>query len=233
MSPHPLALDILAFGAHPDDVEIGMAGTIAKHTDAGYRIGICDLTQAEMSSNGDVPTRMQEASAAAEALGLAYRSCLQLPDRGLRVTESHLERIVREIRNCRPRLVFVPYWQDRHPDHVACSELMQEALFNAKLRKYASDTPAWTVERIYFYFINDIFAADAAVDVTGVYDRKRQSLRAYRSQFEREGADVVSTPLNQGYLERVEQRDALLGGKIGVRFAEGFVSKVPVTVSLF
>jgi bacillithiol biosynthesis deacetylase BshB1 len=233
MNVQTQALDILAFGAHPDDVEIGMAGTIAKHAEAGYRVGICDLTQAEMSSNGDVQTRMKEARQASEALGVVYRSCLQLPDRGLRLTEEHIERIVREIRLCRPRLVFAPYWQDRHPDHVACSELLQEAVFNAKLRKYAPDIPAWTVERTYFYFINDVFEPDVAVDVTGSYDRKRQSLRAYRSQFEREGADVVGTPLNQGYVERVEQRDALLGGKIGVPYAEGFISKLPYTVSLF
>jgi N-acetylglucosamine malate deacetylase 1 len=226
-------LDILAFGAHPDDVEIGMAGTIAKHADAGYRIGICDLTQAELSSNGDVVTRLSEAAIASEELGIAYRSCLQLPDRGLHITQEHIERIVREIRSCRPRLVFIPYWQDRHPDHVAASLLLQEAIFNAKLRKYVPDAPAWTVERTYYYFINDVFDPDAAVDVTEVYDRKRKALNAYRSQFALSGPDAVNTPLNQGYVERVEQRDSLLGGRIGVSFAEGFATKLPHTVQFF
>ncbi|WP_274364693.1 bacillithiol biosynthesis deacetylase BshB1 [Paenibacillus thermotolerans] len=225
-------LDILAFGAHPDDVEIGMAGTIAKHTAAGYRVGICDLTQAEMSSNGDVITRKKEAENAAAVLGLSYRSCLELPDRGLRMTDEYLEKIVREIRACRPRLVFIPYWQDRHPDHVACSAIMQEAIFNAKLRKYASDASAWTVERTYFYFINDVVDSELAVDVSDVYELKRRALMSYRSQFEI-GEGAVATPLNQGYVERVEQRDGLLGGKLGVRFAEGFVTKIPYAVKLF
>ncbi|TBL79713.1 bacillithiol biosynthesis deacetylase BshB1 [Paenibacillus thalictri] len=226
-------LDILVFGAHPDDAEIGMAGTIRKHVLAGLRVGICDLTRAEMSSNGTVETRQLEAAAASEKLGLAYRSNLGMPDRGLTGGKEQIEAIVAEIRNMRPKLVFAPYWQDRHPDHIACSQLLQEAVFNAKLRKYMPELAAHTVQHTYFYFINDTYEADLLVDVTACYADKTESLKAYRTQFESSGADTVKTPLNQGYLERVEARDRMLGQKRGVDYAEGFVTKLPYAVDLF
>lgn len=224
-------LDLLAFGAHPDDVEIGMGGTVAKHVAAGDKVGICDLTYAELSSNGTPLLRQQEAAAASEALGVSVRSNLGLPDRGLTGEAAQLKAIVRELRLRRPRIVFAPYWQDRHPDHVRCSQLVQEALFNAKLRKYMPELPAWNVEHVYFYFINDVYDADVMVDVSAVYERKLASLRAYRSQFEQAGTDTVRTPLNQGYVERVEARDRLLGQKRFVPYAEGFVSKLPLLVA--
>jgi N-acetylglucosamine malate deacetylase 1 len=235
MSQQPL--DILIFGAHPDDAEIGMGATIAKHTAAGYKVGVCDLTFAEMSSNGTVETRKLEAEAASQLLGLAARTNLGLPDRGLFVNPAFIEAITLEIRKHRPRIVFAPYWMDRHPDHVACSQLVQEAVFNAKLRKYAPESglEAFTVAELYFYFINDVYEADLVVDGTNYYEQKRQSLQAYSTQFIPAGNDntFVATPLNQGYLERVEARDGLFGQKCGVPYAEGFVSKLPYPVHLF
>ncbi|KIL41577.1 deacetylase [Gordoniibacillus kamchatkensis] len=226
-------LDVLAFGAHPDDVEIGMGGTVAKHAAAGDKVGICDLTYAELSSNGTPLLRQQEAAAAAEVLGIAVRSNLGMPDRGLTGEAAQVSAIVRELRLRRPRIVFAPYWHDRHPDHVRCSQLVQEALFNAKLRKYLPELPAWNVEHVYYYFINDVYEADVMVDVSAVYEQKLASLRAYRSQFDATGPDSVRTPLNQGYVERVEARDRLLGQKRLVPYAEGFVSKLPLLVEKF
>lgn len=229
------ALDILIFGAHPDDAEIGMGGTIAKHTRAGYRVGICDLTYAEMSSNGTVETRKQEAAEASRVLNLAERSNLGLPDRGLRMIPEHLDVIVREIRRLRPRIVFAPYWEDRHPDHVQCGKMVEEAVFNAKLRRYLPEIAPVTVEQFYFYFVNDLGVPNLMVDVTDVYESKMDSLRAYRTQFEapKSGNDYVVTPINQGYLERVEARDRMLGQKRMVPYAEGFVSKPPYLINLF
>jgi N-acetylglucosamine malate deacetylase 1 len=228
-------LDILIFGAHPDDAEIGMGGTIAKHTAAGYRVGICDLTQAEMSSNGTVEIRRSEAEEASRILGLAMRSSLGLPDRGLFVTKEHIDAITREIRVHRPRIVFAPYWKDRHPDHIACSHLVQEAVFNAKLRRYLPEMASHSVPQFYFYFINDVHEADLLVDVSEGYEKKIAALQAYRSQFEAfgEGKDYVPTPLNQGYVERVEARDRMLGQKQMIAYAEGFVSKTTPLVDLF
>ena len=228
-------LDLLIFGAHPDDAEIGMGGTICKHTEAGQRVGICDLTNAEMSSNGTVEIRQKEAQAASIVLGLAERTNLGLPDRGLWINEHSVKVITQEIRKHKPRIVFAPYWEDRHPDHIACSKLVQEAVFNAKLRRYEPNTEAHTVEELYFYFINDIYESDLLVDITSVHELKMQALEAYRTQFESVGSnnDFVNTPLNQGYLERVEAKDRMLGQKRMVAFAEGFVSKLPYLIQKF
>ncbi|CAH0118781.1 MULTISPECIES: bacillithiol biosynthesis deacetylase BshB1 [unclassified Paenibacillus] len=228
-------LDILIFGAHPDDAEIGMGGTVAKHTQAGIKVGICDLTHAEMSSNGNVDTRRIEAEEASRILGLTARTNLGLPDRGLRAEKEQIDPIVREIRRFAPRIVFAPYWEDRHPDHVMCSRMVQEAVFNAKLRRYMPEFEAVTVEQLYFYYINDLGPSDLAVDVTAVYETKLNALKAYRSQFTSPGtvAEYVRTPLNQGYIEQVEARDRVTGQKRLVRYAESFTTKQPHLINLF
>lgn len=228
-------VDMLAFGAHPDDVEIGMGATIAKHVKAGMRFGICDLTRAELSSNGNVDIRRAEAAAASDALGLAVRSCLDLPDRGLTGSADQLEAIVREIRRLRPRIVFAPYWDDRHPDHNAASRIVEEAVFNAKLRRYLPDVEPVRVEQLYYYYINDVKDVTLMVDVSDVYEAKRASLLAYRSQFEpaAEGTDRVATPLTDRYVANVDARDRLLAGERGWTHAEGFTTKRPFAVHTF
>jgi bacillithiol biosynthesis deacetylase BshB1 len=229
-----MKLDILVFGAHADDAEIGMAGTIAKHTAAGFKVGMCDLTEAEMSSNGTVERRKLEAQEAADLLGASVRTNLGLPDRGLYLTESHLAAVTAEIRRYAPSIVFAPYWEDRHPDHIACSKLVEEAVFNAKLRKYMPDKPAIPEPQLYFYFINDLGRTDLIVDVTAEYPLKEQALSCYRSQFGKlPGEDAVTTPLTEGYIDRVRSRDMLLGQRRLIPYAEGFAGKVPYTVDLF
>lgn len=225
-------LDILVFGAHADDAEIGMAGTIAKHVKAGYKVGICDLTEAELSSNGNVELRKEEADKASGVLGLTLRTNLGLPDRGLYVTPESVAAVTSVIREYSPRVVFAPYWDDRHPDHVQCSKLVEEAVFNAKLRRFMPDKPAARVEELYFYFINDWRTPDLIVDVTDYYDIKEKSLHCYGSQFT-PGIDGVATPLTQGYVERVKARDALIGQRKLIPYAEGFTVKTPYKVHLF
>lgn len=228
------SIDILVFGAHADDAEIGMGGTIAKHTSAGQRVVVCDLTEAEMSSNGTVELRRQEADEAAAVLGLYARTNLMLPDRGLELTRSHVERVVEEIRKWRPKLVFAPYWVDRHPDHVQSSKLIEEAVFNAKLRNYMKSMPPVQVEQLFYYYINDMENVSLAMDVSEVYERKRMALRAYRSQFGlNAGEETVETPLTNGYLERVEARDYLLAQGRGWSYAEGFALKRPFGITSF
>ncbi|MCC3376495.1 bacillithiol biosynthesis deacetylase BshB1 [Cohnella sp. REN36] len=228
-------LDLLVFAAHPDDAEIGMGGTIVKAVRSGQRVGMIDLTYAEMSSNGDVETRQREAAEASETLGLAVRENLGLPDRGLAAVPEQLDKLVEAIRRHRPRVVFAPFGVDRHPDHVLCSRMAEEAVFNAKLRRYLPSLPAWSAEQLVFYFINDVHAPQLVVDISDVQERKMQALRAYRSQFEPAGsqADWVATPLTQGYLENVAARDRLFGAPHKVAFAEGFIPKGPVKLERF
>lgn len=227
-----MAVDMLVFGAHPDDIEIGMGGTIAKHTESGSEVVVCDLTLAEMSSNGDVDSRQEEAANAAAILGVKQRVNLQLPDRGLRLERDQIEEIVKVIRTYQPKVVFAPYWEDRHPDHTMCSRLVQEAVFNAKLRKWLPELPAFTVEQLYFYFINNTHAPDLVVDISDTFERKKQALSAFRSQFTA-GNTSVKTPLNQGYIDNVEARDRLFGQSKLLAYAEGFKQLTPYLVRSF
>ncbi|WP_408006509.1 bacillithiol biosynthesis deacetylase BshB1 [Pseudalkalibacillus sp. A8] len=226
------SLDILAFGAHPDDVEIGMAGTMILHAEKGYKTGICDLTLAELSSNGNVELRQKEAGKAAEMMGLHERINLELPDRGLRLTESYIQKIARTIRIYRPKVVFLPHPVDRHPDHGNCSRLVEEAVFSAGIRKYQveGELPAHRVDQLYYYFINGYDHPHFSVDITTVYEKKRDCLKAYKSQFMKSG-DGVPTPLNNGYLDTVEVRDALFGKQSGISHAEGFRSRNPIVIN--
>ena len=182
-------IDILAFGAHADDVEIGMGGTIAKFAASGKRIVICDLTQAEMSSNGTIHTRMEEAKNAGEALGIMHRINAYLPDRGLLLKEEYISRIASIIRIYQPKLIFVPYEIDRHPDHGNCAKLVEEACFSAGVRKFIDerDQQPHRVENIYYYMINGFHKPDFAVDVTAFIEAKTEGLKAYKSQFEMTG----------------------------------------------
>src|SRR5262249_51575597 len=129
-------LDLLVFGPHPDDLEIGLGGTIARHVALGHRVGLCDLSGGEMGSNGSVPERLEESERAREVLGAAWRENLRWPDRRIGKDPGHLEQAVAFIRRHRPSVVAAPYWTDRHPDHVAASAVLTEACFNAGLRRY-------------------------------------------------------------------------------------------------
>ncbi|MGN1385103.1 MAG: bacillithiol biosynthesis deacetylase BshB1 [Bacillus sp. (in: firmicutes)] len=225
-------IDILAFGAHADDVEIGMGGTIAKFAASGKRIVICDLTQAEMSSNGTIHTRMEEAKNAGEALGIMHRINAYLPDRGLLLKEEYISRIASIIRIYQPKLIFVPYEIDRHPDHGNCAKLVEEACFSAGVRKFIDerDQQPHRVENIYYYMINGFHKPDFAVDVTEFIEAKTEGLKAYKSQFEMTESSY-KTPLVDDYIESIIARDKMIGKEVGVRYAEGFFSKKPLLLS--
>jgi bacillithiol biosynthesis deacetylase BshB1 len=223
-------VDILAFGPHPDDIEIGIGATMAKHAAMGHRVGLCDLTAGEMGSNGTVEERLAEADAARAMLGSAWRINLRLPDRGIGTDSSHVRRAAELIRRVRPRVVAVPYWSDRHPDHVSASHLLTDAVFNAALRKYPAEGDAWRPEATCYYFINDSGAAPSfVVDVSEYYEVKRRALACYVSQFNPGAADAVATRLTSSlFPQLIESRDAQFGAQAGCAFAEGFVSRRPV-----
>ncbi|PHA03589.1 bacillithiol biosynthesis deacetylase BshB1 [Bacillus pseudomycoides] len=220
-------LHILAFGAHADDVEIGMAGTIAKYTKQGYEVGICDLTEADLSSNGTVELRKQEALEAARRLGVQKRMNLAMPDRGLYMKEEYIQEIVKIIRTYKPKLVFVPFYEDRHPDHANCAKLVEEAIFSAGIRKYMPDIPPHRVQSLYFYMINGFHKPDFCIDISSYISDKIAALEAYESQFTK-GANGVITPLTEGYVETVVAREKMFGKEVGVKYAEGFMSKRPL-----
>jgi N-acetylglucosamine malate deacetylase 1 len=221
-------LDLLAFGPHPDDLEIGLGGTLAKHAALGHKVGLCDLTRGEMASNGSPEERVKEADAAARVLGAAWRENLGLPDRAIGSAPDHARRVAELIRRCRPRTIALPYWQDRHPDHPAAALMLRDGVFNAKLRRYQAEGDPWQPEWICFYFINDSGPVSFVVDVSDYYDIKRKALACYASQFTR-ATGAAHTRLNSpGFNQLVESRDAQFGALAGVRFAEGIVTTEPV-----
>ena len=222
-------IDLLAIGPHPDDIEIGIGGTVAKHAALGHSVGLCDLTAGEMGSNGTVDERLAEAEAARQVLGAAWRVNLRLPDRALGTNDEHARVIATLVRRSRAKAVAVPYWSDRHPDHVAASRLLTEAVFNAGLRRYAAEGEAWKPEWICYYFINDSAVPSFVVDVSEHYETKRRALACHVTQFTPAGQSAVATRLTSSTFQQlIESRDAQFGALAGVAFAEGFVIKQPV-----
>src|SRR4029453_13097421 len=178
-----MTVDLLAFGPHPDDLEIGLGGTIARHAALGLTVGMCDLTAGEMGSNGTVDERLAEAEAARQGLGAGWGVNPRLPDRALGASDEHTRAIAGLVRRSRPKAVAVPYWSDRHPDHVAASRLLTDAVFNAGLRRYQPGGEAWKPEWFSPYFINDSAAPSFVVDVSGHYETKRRALACHATQF--------------------------------------------------
>ncbi len=218
-----MQVDILAFGAHADDVEIGMGGTLAKYAEAGKKIVICDLTQAELSSNGSVSIRKREAMDAARLLGVMERVTLDIPDRGVTLTDENISKVVEVIRKFKPKAVFAPFEQDRHPDHGNASRLVKEAYFSSGIRKFNPATTVHKPANLYFYIINGFHRPHFVVNIEHHIEAKLHSLRAYESQFNK-GKDGVSTPLTVDYIEAVEARERMMGKDAGLRYAEGFFS---------
>jgi N-acetylglucosamine malate deacetylase 1 len=235
---HHGGIEILAFGPHPDDVEIGAAATLAKACAGGARVVICDLTAGEMGTNGDVATRAAEGAAAARVIGAEARICLNLPDSGLNDAANGADLVAGVIRRLRPRLVIAPWGEDRHPDHRDGYAMVRRAIFLAGLAKHQppaldgilegpapAEVDPFRPELVFYYLINSPTLPQVLVDVSGYYQHKRRALAAFDSQFGWRG-QPSPTALNDGiYLPGVEGRDASFGRHAGVAFAEGFIGE--------
>ena len=222
-------VDVLAIGPHPDDIEIGIGGLVAKHVALGHQVGLCDLTAGEMGSNGTVTERLAEADAACDVLGAAWRVNLRLPDRAIGRDADQMRAVASLVRRVQPRVIAIPYWSDRHPDHVAASHLLTEAIFSAGLRRYDADGEAWKPQSVCYYFINDSVTPSFVVDVSEHYATKRRALACFVSQFRPSEPDAVATRLtSSGFNQLIESRDAQFGALAGVAFAEGIIVKHPV-----
>ncbi|MBM7577415.1 bacillithiol biosynthesis deacetylase BshB1 [Jeotgalibacillus terrae] len=220
--------DILAIGAHSDDVEIGMGGSLGKWTHEGLSAVICDLTKAELSSNGTPENRLIEANHAAQILNVSRRINLEIGDRNIFIDQHAIEKVVRVIREVKPKVVFSPYYEDRHPDHISAAKLVKEAVFSARIRKYnTGQAPHKALH--YYYMINGIHKPDFVIDVSDYQEQKIQALSAYKSQFTPE--DGVDTPLTDQYIETVIARDQIFGKEVEVKSAEGFKSDKPILIN--
>ena len=227
-----MSIALLVFGPHPDDIEIGLGGTVARHTAAGHAVGLCDLTAGELGSNGTPEERRREAERAAGVLGAAWRENLGWPDGGIENTAAHVRAAVDVIRRHQPRAIAIPYWRDRHPDHAAASRVLTGAAFKSGLRRYETDRAPWRPDWLCYYFINDSAPPSFVVDVSAHYDRKREALACFRSQFAPTGDTAVSTRLTaDSFRQLIESRDAQFGAQAGVAFAEGVIVREPVVRS--
>jgi bacillithiol biosynthesis deacetylase BshB1 len=224
-----MALDLLVFGPHPDDLEIGAGGAIARHTAAGLTVGLCDLTAGELGSNGTPNERLREADAACRVLGAAWRENLRWPDGGIDGSPDQVRAAVDLIRRHQPRTIAIPYGDDRHPDHVAAHRVLTVAAFKSALRRFETAFAPWRPDWVCQYFINNSITPSFVIDVSDYYERKREALACHRSQFEPAGPDAVVTRLSHStFRQLIESRDAQFGALIGVAFAEGFVVREPV-----
>jgi len=227
-----LEVDVLAFGPHPDDVELGCGGTLIKLADRGCRFAIVDLTRGEMGTRGTVETRAAEAAAAAKVLGATVRENLGLPDGSVRNDHESRRKVVEAIRTYRPKLVLAPYHQDRHPDHYHASQLIYEATFVAGLRRYETGQESYRPLKFAYYMRWYEFEPTFIVDITEQFDRKMDAIWSYASQFKppdrisatSEGADDPETRLTTPeYHWKLVHRMAYYGSLIQSRYGEGFL----------
>ncbi len=219
--------DVVCFGAHPDDVEIGMGATVAGMVRRGLEVVVCDLTDGEPTPAGDPETRAQEARAAADALGVGDRRALPLKNRELVDDASSRRSVAEVIREYRPGLVFCPYPMDAHPDHIACAVIVEAARFWAKFTKTEMSGEPHYAARLYRYFALHLrINPDPAfvVDTTDDMPPKLAALACYESQF-------IANPANSGVLDRVELAARYWGGLIGVRYGEPFSAAEQVGVA--
>lgn len=227
--PPGLTVDVLAIAAHPDDIEQTCGGTLLRMAEMGYRTGAVDLTAGDMGTRGDAGTRLKESEAAARLLRLRYRSNLRLPDARIENTISARMTLAAEIRLLRPRVVILPYWQARHPDHYRTSEIGFEASFLAGLKKLDEATEPhrpWTV--VYSSLYANV-QPSFVVDISAQFERRMEALFCYESQY---GAGDPSGlfPTREEIRERLAAIARFYGQLIGVRYGEPYVIKETLRV---
>ncbi len=218
-----MQLDVLAFGAHPDDVELFAGGTLAKMAALGYAAGIVDLTRGEMGTRGTPAVRAREARAAAQILGVKVRENLNLPDGRLTATAANRLKVIRILRKYRPPLVLAHHWDDRHPDHVAASRLVSEAAHHAGLSRIDTGQERFRPGTLLYFMVPVHETPTFVVDVTEFAGRRLSAIQAYRSQLFDPASREPSTYLSQpDFLAHIENIHSFYGTLIGKAKAEGF-----------
>lgn len=226
-----IKLDILAFGAHPDDVELGCSGTIAKEISLGKKVGIIDLTRGELGTRGSAEIRDKEATKAAEVLGISIRENLGFRDGFFTNDEKHQLEIIKMIRKYQPEVVLCNAIHDRHIDHAKGSKLVSDACFLSGLRKIqtelnAENQQAWRPKVVYHYIQWENIKPDFVVDISGFMQQKIDAVMAYDSQFYNpDSKEPISPITSKNFLDSVTYRAQDLGRLVGVDFAEGFTTE--------
>ncbi|KAI9432629.1 LmbE family protein [Russula earlei] len=234
-----MKLDILAFGVHPDDIELGCSGTIIAALAEGKTVGIADLTQGELGTRGTAETRKTEAANAAAIMGVTIRENLQMADGFFQNDEAHQRKVIQVIRKYQPEIILCNAPEDRHPDHGRSARLVSDAAFLSGLRKIETiqdgiAQEAWRPKYVFHYIQDRFIQPSFVVDITPYHDQKIKAILAYTTQFNSPGTQEPQTYISSPqFLDTVKARALMLGKRIGVQYAEGFISEKVLGVSSF
>jgi N-acetylglucosamine malate deacetylase 1 len=232
-----MKLDILAFAAHPDDVELSCSGTILKHIALGKKCGIIDLTQGELGTRGNAKLRAQEAAQASKILGISVRENLKMKDGFFANDSKHQQEIIKKLRHYQPEIVLCNAVSDRHPDHGRAAKLISEACFYGGLTKIKTtyngkSQKAWRPKAVYHYIQDRYLKPDFVVDVTPYVEYKMNSIKAYKSQFYDSKSKEPATPISvEHFLDFVKAKMMVFGRDAGYKYAEGFTAERTVGVN--
>jgi bacillithiol biosynthesis deacetylase BshB1 len=221
-------LDVLVFAAHPDDAELSMGGTIARFTSNGLKVGVVDLTKAELSTRGNVNTRAKETAAATKILKLKARENLGIKDGAISISMDNLKKVVSKIRKYKPSIVFAPYLNDRHPDHIDVSNLIKRAVFSSGLEKFKTalsgkSQSEYRPKKIFYYMQTYIFEPTFIVDISQHFQTKMKSCKAFKSQFHNPSLKKEDTFISKPeFLDYVEARAKFYGFQIRKKYGEPF-----------
>ena len=234
-----MKLDILAFGVHPDDVELGCSGTLMAALAEGKKIGVVDLTRGELGTRGNIETRKTEAAKAAAIMGVHVRENLGMADGFFQNDESHQRKVIETIRKYQPDIIIANAFEDRHPDHGRSAKLVADAAFLSGLRKIETKNDGITQEiwkpAYVFHYIQDRFIEPSfVVDISAYIDKKMEAVLAYGTQFFNPDLNEPQTYISSTqFLEGVKARALVLGKRIGVAYAEGFYSEKTLGIGSF
>lgn len=221
-------VDLLFFGAHPDDIELSCGGTIAKFAKQGQRVGIVELTRGEMGTRGTPQIRRREAMAAMRILGARFREQLDFGDGAVRTGRDEELQLIDVIRRCRPKVIFVMWPDDRHPDHTRTGRVVTEAAFYAGLRALERELPAHRPQVTVYYPQNYMVPPSFVVDVTESWKTKMRAVAAFKSQFYDPKAKGPQTFISsKKFIDMIEARGRHFGALIGVEYGEAFMTKQP------
>ena len=223
-----MKLDVLVFAAHPDDAELSMGGTIARFTSNGLKVGVVDLTRAELSTRGNIHSRAKETEAATKILKLKVRENLGIKDGEVTITIDNLKKVISIIRKYKPSIVFAPYFNDRHPDHIDVSNLIKRAVFSSGLEKFKTtlsgkSQTAYRPQKIFYYMQTYIFEPSFIVDISQHFQTKMKSCKAFKSQFHNPNLKKEDTFISKPeFLDYVEARAKFYGFQIRKKYGEPF-----------
>ncbi len=231
-------LDVLVFAAHPDDAELAMGGTIAKLSKNDYKVGIIDLTKGELGTRGTVEIRQKEAFLAAGILKVSLRENLLIPDGNIERKKENLMKVVMTIRKYKPKIIFAPYFNDRHPDHIYASRLVKEAMFATGLSKLKTfdrevGQNAYRPRKLYYYMQTYQFDPSFIVDISESFDVKMKAVQCYESQFHNPRSKEPETFISRPeFLDYIKSRAQVFGFQIDKKYGEPFYCEEKIELNL-